>query len=231
MQAIEDCRTAALGGHLEACDRCGAEIARYHSCRNRHCPKCQTLAKERWVEARCAELLPVPYFHLVFTLPHEMNPLTQGNPKAIYRLLFQAASETLQTFGRDPKWLGGEIGITMALHTWGQNLAQHLHVHCVVSGGALAPDERLDPRQVRVPLPGAGTLRGVSGEISRGAATGVRGTKDRLRRGDHRARSAFRLPRVPRQAPSQGLGGLRQAALRRSRAGARLPRALYPSWS
>ena len=96
MQAIEDCRTAALGGHLEVCDRCGAEVARYHSCRNRHCPKCQTLAKERWVEARCAELLPVPYFHLVFTLPHEMNPLAQGNPKAIYRLLFQAASETLQ---------------------------------------------------------------------------------------------------------------------------------------
>jgi hypothetical protein len=145
MQAIEDCRTAALGGHLEACDRCGAEIARYHSCRNRHCPKCQTLAKERWVEARCAKLLPVPYFHLIFTVPHEMNPLAQGNPKAIYRLLFQAASETLQTFGRDPKWLGGEIGITMALHTWGQNLAQHLHVHCVVSGGALAPDERRIP--------------------------------------------------------------------------------------
>ncbi|MGH8627313.1 MAG: IS91 family transposase [Gammaproteobacteria bacterium] len=126
MQAIEDCRTAALGGHLEACDRCGAEIARYHSCRNRHCPKCQTLAKERWVEARCAELLPVPYFHLVFTLPHENNSLAQGNPKVIDGLLFQAASDTLQTFGRDRKWLGGEIGITMVLHTWGQNLSQHL---------------------------------------------------------------------------------------------------------
>ena len=145
MQAIEDCRTAALGGHLEACDRCGAEIARYHSCRNRHCPKCQTLAKERWVEARCAELLPVPYFHLVFPLPHEINPMAQGNPKVIYHLLFQAASDTLQTFGRDPKWLGGEIGITMVLHSWGQNLSQHLHVHCVVSGGALAPDGRWIP--------------------------------------------------------------------------------------
>ena len=145
MQAIEDCRTAALGGHLEACDHCGAEVARYHSCRNRHCPKCQTLAKERWVQARRAELLPVPYFHLVFTLPHEINPLAQGNPRVIYNLLFQAASETLQTFGRDRKWLGGEIGITMVLHTWGQNLAQHLHVHCVVSGGALAPDERWIP--------------------------------------------------------------------------------------
>jgi hypothetical protein len=140
MQAIEDCRTAALGGHLEACDRCGAEIPRYHSCRNRHCPKCQTLAKERWVAARCAELLPVPYFHLVFTLPHELNPLAQGNPKVIYDLLFQAASNTLQTFGRDPKWLGGEIGITMVLHTWGQNLSQHLHLHCLVTGGALGPE-------------------------------------------------------------------------------------------
>ncbi len=145
MQAIEDCRTAALGGHLEVCDHCGAEVARYHSCRNRHCPKCQTLAKERWVEARTAELLPVPYFHLVFTLPHEINPVAQGNPKVIYNLLFQAASETLQTFGRDPKWLGGEIGMTMVLHTWGQNLSQHLHVHCVVSGGALAPNERWIP--------------------------------------------------------------------------------------
>ena len=145
MQAIEDCRTAALGGHLEVCDHCGAEVARYHSCRNRHCPKCQTLAKERWIEARTAELLPVPYFHLVFTLPHEINPLAQGNPKAIYSLLFQAASETLQTFGRDRKWLGGEIGITMVLHTWGQNLSQHLHVHSVVSGGALAPEGRWIP--------------------------------------------------------------------------------------
>jgi hypothetical protein len=145
MQAIEDCRTAALGGHLELCDHCGAEVARYHSCRNRHCPKCQTMAKERWVEARCAELLPVPYFHLVFTLPHEINPLAQRNPRVIYNLLFQAASETLQTFGRDRKWLGGEIGITMVLHTWGQNLSQHLHVHCVVSGGALAPEGRWIP--------------------------------------------------------------------------------------
>jgi hypothetical protein len=136
MQAIRDCRTAALGGHLEACDRCGAEIARYHSCRNRHCPKCQTLAKERWVEARTAELLPVPYFHLV-TLPHEINSLAQGNPRVIDNLLFQAASDTLHTFGRDPKWLGGEIGITMVLHTWSQNLSQHLHVHCLVTGGTL----------------------------------------------------------------------------------------------
>ncbi len=140
MRAIETCRTAQLGGHLALCDCCGAQVLRFHSCRNRHCPKCQTLAKERWVEARCAELLPVPYFHVVFTLPHALNPLAQGNPRVLYKLLFQAAAETLQAFGRDPKWLGGELGITMVLHTWGQNLNQHLHVHCLVTGGALSSD-------------------------------------------------------------------------------------------
>ena len=127
MQAIETCRTAALGGHLAQCDRCGAQVLRYHSCGNRHCPKCQTLAKLRWVEARCAELLDIPYFHCVLTLPHALNPLAQGNPQLLYGLLFQSAAATLQTFGRDPRWLGGEIGLTLVLHTWGQTLEQHQH--------------------------------------------------------------------------------------------------------
>ncbi len=130
LRAIETCRTPALGGHRETCDRCGVSRSVYHSCRNRHCPRCQTLAKERWVEARSAELLPVPYFHLVFTLPHELNRLAQYRPRVIYNLLFEAAATTLQTFGRDPKHLGGEIGITAILHTWGQNLGQHIHLHC-----------------------------------------------------------------------------------------------------
>ena len=141
MQDIVACRTAALGGQLAQCDRCGAEVLRYHSCQNRHCPKCQTLAKVRWVEARLRDLLPIPYFHCVFTLPHLLNPLAQGNPHVLYGLLFQTAAATLQTFGRDPKWLGGELGITMVLHTWSQTLEHHIHVHCVVTGGALAPDE------------------------------------------------------------------------------------------
>jgi hypothetical protein len=141
LRAIETCRTPALGGHRETCDRCGASRAVYHSCRNRHCPKCQILAKERWLEARQAELLPVPYFHLVFTLPHELNRLAQHRPRVIYNLLFGAAASTLQTFGRDPKHLGGEIGITAILHTWGQNLGQHIHLHCLVTGGALAADD------------------------------------------------------------------------------------------
>jgi len=140
MRAIETCRTAALGGHRETCDTCGAERIAYNSCRNRHCPKCQTLAKERWLDARRAELLPVEYFHLVFTLPHTLNALAQGNPRLLYALLFHATADTLTTFGRDPRHLGGDLGVTAILHTWGQNLSQHLHLHCVVTGGALASD-------------------------------------------------------------------------------------------
>lgn len=140
MRAIQACRTAALGGHIERCEACGQLRYSYHSCRNRHCPKCQTLAKERWLAARQAEILPVPYFHVVFTLPHELNPLGQGNPRVIYRLLFDAAARTLLELGENPRWLGGKIGLTLVLHTWGQTLSQHLHVHALVSGGALAPD-------------------------------------------------------------------------------------------
>jgi hypothetical protein len=140
MRAIETCRTAALGGHRETCDTCGAERLAYNSCRNRHCPKCQTLAKERWLTARRAELLPVEYFHVVFTLPHALNALAQGNPRVLYTLLFRTVAATLTTFARDPRHLGGELGGTAILHTWGQNLSQHLHLHCVVPGGALSQD-------------------------------------------------------------------------------------------
>src|SRR5437870_4844755 len=140
MQAIETCRTAALGGHRETCDTRGADRIAYNSCRNRHCPKCQTLAKERWLAARRADLLPVEYFHVVFTLPHALNALAQGNPRVVYTLLFRAVAATLTTFGRDPRHLGGDVGGTAILHTWGQNLSQHLHLHCVVPGGALAQD-------------------------------------------------------------------------------------------
>lgn len=142
MHAIETCRTPALGHQTAVCDRCGTMVVRYHSCGNRHCPKCQTLAKVRRVEARTAELLPVPHFHCVFTLPHGLTPLLQGNPQVGYSLLFRTAAATLQAFGRDPKRLGGELGITMVLHTWGQNLDQHVHVHCVVTGGAPSPDQQ-----------------------------------------------------------------------------------------
>jgi hypothetical protein len=138
LKAIERCRTAALGGELYQCDSCSAQRYVYHSCRNRHCPKCQTRAKERWLAARRAELLPVPYYHLVFTLPHELNALAQARPREIYTMLFAAASQTLIEFGRNPRWLGGEIAATLVLHTWGQTLSQHLHLHCLVAAGALS---------------------------------------------------------------------------------------------
>lgn len=145
MHAIEVCRTPALGGQVLACAHCGATVVHYHSCRHRACPKCQTLTQARWVEARQAQLLDIEqYFHVVFTLPHTLNPLAQGNPRVIYNLLFQCAAATLRGFARNPKWLGapGELGITMVLHTWGQNLGQHIHVHCVVTGGALSLDRQ-----------------------------------------------------------------------------------------
>ncbi len=142
-RAVEDlcaCRTQAMGSRHFKCDACGAQKVVYCSCGNRHCPKCQRLAKERWLSGRRAELLAVPYFHLVFTLPHELNRLAQASSRTIYRLLFEAASRTLLEFGANPRWLGGELSVTLVLHTWGQNLSQHLHVHALVSGGALSAD-------------------------------------------------------------------------------------------
>jgi hypothetical protein len=162
MRAIEACRTPLLGAQAVQCDRCGLIELRYHSCRNRHCPKCQRLAKEHWLEARCAELLPVNYFHVVFTLPHALNPLAQGNPRVIYSALFQAASETLLTFGRNPRWLGGELGVTLVLHTWGQNLGQHLHGDSRRHRRrAVARRQPLYPGQEGLSVSGAGTLEGV----------------------------------------------------------------------
>src|SRR6266545_1614825 len=140
LDAIASCRTAVLGGHRAVCTACGSERITYNSCRNRHCPKCQRVATERWLAARRREVLPIPYFHVVFTLPHALNPLAQSHPRLIYRLLFQAAASTLTRFGRDPRHLGGDLGVTAVLHTWGQTLTQHVHVHCVVTGGALAAD-------------------------------------------------------------------------------------------
>ena len=140
LRAIATCRTAALGGHRAVCATCGTERITSNSCGTRHCPTCQRLATERWLAARRAEVLPIPYFHVVFTLPHDVNPLAQSHPRLVYRLLFHAAASTLLRFGRDPRHLGGDLGVTAVLHTWGQTLTQHVHVHCVVTGGALAPD-------------------------------------------------------------------------------------------
>ena len=140
MSAIELCRTAALGGHLEQCDCCGHPRPAYHSCRNRHCPKCQSLARAQWLEDRQAELLPVEYFHVVFTVPEEIAALAYQNKEVVYGILFRATAETLRTLAADPQHLGAEIGFFAVLHSWGQNLLHHPHLHCVVPGGGLAPD-------------------------------------------------------------------------------------------
>ena len=140
MTAIEVCRTAALGGHLERCDQCGHERNCFNNCRDRHCPKCQSLARAQWIEDRQSELLEVPYFHVVFTVPQEIEVIAFQNQTVVYDILFQAASETLRTIAGDPKHLGAEIGFLGVLHTWGQNLQHHPHIHFLVPGGGISPD-------------------------------------------------------------------------------------------
>ncbi len=140
MIAIETCRTAALGGHVEQCGDCGHQRVSYNSCGNRNCPKCQGLARAQWLEDRQAELLDVPYYHVVFTVPDEVAVIAFQNQTVLYDILFRAASETLRTIAADPKHLGAEIGFLAVLHTWGQNLLHHPHLHCLVPGGGIAPD-------------------------------------------------------------------------------------------
>jgi len=140
MGAIEACRTATLGGHVERCTDCGLIRIAYNSCRNRHCPKCQGLARATWLAERQAELLPAPYFHVVFTVPAPVAAIAFQNKATIYAILFRAAAETLRTIAADPRHLGAEIGVVAVLHSWGQNLQHHPHIHCLVTGGGLSPD-------------------------------------------------------------------------------------------
>src|ERR1700691_3140838 len=139
LDAIVRCRTAALGGHRDQCIRCGHLTASYNSCRNRHCPKCQGNARAKWLAARAAELLPVPYFHVVFTLPHSLSALVLQNKRLLYELLYRTSAATMLELARDPKHLGADIGFIGVLHTWGQNLEHHPHVHYIVPAGGLAP--------------------------------------------------------------------------------------------
>jgi hypothetical protein len=141
LRALARCRTAALGGHVDHCDACGHRAISYNSCRNRHCPKCQAQARERWLAARERELLDVAYVHIVFTLPHALDPLCRRNAALLYTLLFRASAATLLEIAADPKHLGATIGFLSILHTWGQTLVRHPHVHCVVPAGGLAPDQ------------------------------------------------------------------------------------------
>src|SRR5271168_851593 len=142
MAAIEACRTSALGGHVERCEDCGEIRVAYNSCRDRHCPKCQGLARLQWLADRRMELLPVPYFHIVFTVPTPIAALALQNKALVYDILFKAAAETIRVIAADPKHLGAETGMIAILHTWGQTLTHHPHVHCIVPGGGLGPDGR-----------------------------------------------------------------------------------------
>jgi len=151
--AILGCRTAAFGGRVEECPHCENQRIVYNSCSNRHCPQCQALAKERWIDARSEDLLPVPYFHVVFTLPEELQLVVLQNQKHLYNLLFQAVSQTLQELAADPKYLGAQIGFTTVLHTWGQNLLFHPHLHCVIPNGGLTPDGRFQKGKEKFFLP------------------------------------------------------------------------------
>jgi hypothetical protein len=142
MNLIKICRTSVLGGHIQQCDHCGYEKPAYNSCRNRHCPKCQSAAKQKWLNARSAELLPCGYFHLVFTLPHKLNGLIFANKVLLLGILFATVNEVLQCFGRDPQWrLEGQIGFVAVLHTWSQTLMDHFHLHCLVPAGALQSEK------------------------------------------------------------------------------------------
>ena len=193
MGAIEACRTAALGGHVERCAECGLVRIAYNSCRNRHCPKCQGPARAAWLAERQAELLPVPYFHVVFTLPAPAAEIAFQNKAAVYAILFKAAAETLSTIAADPRHLGAEIGFVAVLHTWGQNLQHHPHVHCLVPGGGLSSGRhalgflpaRLLPAGARalapvppaVPGKPAGRVRGRQAGVLRRARPACRRTR------------------------------------------------------
>lgn len=142
LQRIKNCRTAALGYHVYQCtaDDCGHIKYQYHSCRDRHCPNCGAIKKQEWIEARTQELLPVKYYHVVFTIPHELNSLVMGHRKLLFKLLFDASAATLLCFAKDKKYIGATPGIISVLHTWGQQLSFHPHIHCIVSGGGISDD-------------------------------------------------------------------------------------------
>ena len=215
LRDIAACRTAALGGHVEECNGCGHQRIAYNSCRNRHCPKCQATAAAQWMEAREAELLPVEYFHVVFTLPAVLGPIALQNPREVYGLLFRAAAETLQQIAADPKHLGAEIGFLAILHTWGQNLEHHPHVHCVVPGGGLSPD---GSRWVACPAgllpPGARAQPRLPGQVPRAAPSRLRSGKALLPREAQGAGGRRRVSAPAHRQRPDRVGRVRQASLR-----------------
>ena len=229
MSAIEHCRTAALGGHVEACEDCGQWRIAYNSCRNRHCPKCQGAAARTWLAEREADLLPVGYFHVVFTLPAEVADIAFQNKALVYDLLFKAASETMLTIAADPKHLGARIGITAVLHTWGSAMTHHPHVHMIVPGGGIAPDgSRWISSRPAFLLP----VRVLGKLFRRLFLTRLVALHDAgrlsLLRIDGAPHRPAGIPAAPGARPEEALGGLCQGAVRRAGGGARLSVALHP---
>ena len=229
MSAIERCRTAALGGHIARCTDCAHEHIAYNSCRNRHCPKCQAGAAKAWLAAREAELLPVLYFHLVFTLPKPIADIAHQNKREIYNLLMRASADTVVKIAADPKHLGAKVGITSVLHTWGSAMTHHPHVHMIVPGGGAfkgwfkmdrQPQELLPVCPRSIPLVSA-AHSGRAGQAAHGRETAI------LRRSRKPCRSKC-LRRFPQTTASNRLGRLRQRTLRRAEGGAGVPVALHP---
>ena len=230
MSAIEACRTAALGGHVERCERCARTQIAYNSCRNRHCPKCQGAAARDWLADREAELLPVPYFHVVFTLPAAIGDLAWSNKAVVYDLLFKAAAETLLTLAADPQHLGARIGLTAVLHTWGSALTHHPHVHVIVPGGGIALDgSALDRGPARLPSAGAGALAAVPAPVFRGAVPRPGDRAPGLLRNSGSSGRAGGVQRLAGGAAADRVGGLLQAPVQRPRGGTGLPGALHAS--
>ena len=230
LDAIVRCRTAALGGHRDQCVRCGHQAISFNSCRNRHCPKCQGNARAKWLAARSAELLPVPYFHVVFTLPHELSALVLQNKRLLYDLLYRTSAATMLELARDPKHLGADIGFLGVLHTWGQNLEHHPHVHYIVPAGGLALDgSRWIDSSRRFFLPVHALSRVFRGKFVAGLKqlfAQERASVSWLTTVPGRSRLLLQLP--PATVPA-GLGRLRQATLRRRRTCSQLPGPLHPS--
>ena len=229
MSAIESCRTAALGGHVARCEDCAHTIIAYNSCRNRHCPKCQGAAARTWMEEREAELLPVPYFHIVFTLPAAIGDIAYQNKAVIYDLLFKASAETMLTIAADPKHLGARIAITSVLHTWGSAMTHHPHVHMIVPGGGLSPDgERWIAARPNFFLPVlvlSKLFRRLM--LEKLAAAHKAGKLAFFGEHAHLADDEG-LRRLPGAAEEDALVRLLQAPLRRPEGGARLPVPLHP---
>src|SRR5258708_4393445 len=231
MSAIENCRTAALGGHVARCENenCAYTQIAYNSCRNRHCPKCQGAAAREWLAEREAELLPVPYFHVVYTLPAPIADIAHQNKAVIYDLLFKASAETTLTIAADPKHLGARIGFMSVLHTWGSALTHHPHVHMVVPGGGLSPD---GSNWIAVPatlfFDRGGSLGVVPPAVSGDAGRGAPRWPPAVLRRSCTARRQGCIQGLSQAIARDRLGGLRQGAVRRAQASVALSVALHP---